>query len=47
MTVMTDTVFGKRVLTHWKNSVTPDYSQMNGFMVGIEEIGKPHPSKNV
>ncbi len=28
-----DSVFGKRVLTYWKNRETPDYSQMNGFMV--------------
>ncbi len=49
-----DSVFGKRVLTYWENMVTPDYNQMNGFMVGIDnyiylflERGKPHLSKNV
>ena len=46
-----DSVFGKRVLTYWENRGTPDYSQMNGFMAGIEdyiflERGKPHLSKN-
>ncbi len=47
-----DSVFQKRVLTYWENRTTLDYSQMNGFMVGIEnyiflESGKPHLSKNV
>ena len=47
-----DSVFGKRVLTYWENMGTPDYSQMNVFMVGIEnyiflERGKPDLSKNV
>ena len=31
-----DSVFGKRVLTYWENRGTPDHSQINGFMVGIE-----------
>ncbi len=31
-----DSVFGKRVLTYWENRGTPDYNQMIGFMVGIE-----------
>ncbi len=31
-----DSVLGKRVLTYWESRGTPDYSQMNGFMVGIE-----------
>ena len=44
-----DSIFGKRVLTYWDNN---DYSQMNGFMEGIEnyiflEKGKPHLSINV
>ena len=47
-----DSVFGKRVLTYWENRGTPDYSQMNEFMVCIEnyiflERGKPHRFKNV
>ncbi len=29
-----DSIFGKRVLTYWENRGNPDYSQMNGFMVG-------------
>ena len=31
-----DSLFGKRVLTYWENKGNPNYSQMNGFMVGIE-----------
>ncbi len=47
-----DSVFRKRILTYWENRGTPHYSQMNGFMVGIEnyiffERGKPHFPKNV
>ena len=47
-----DSVFEKRVLTYWENRGTPDYSQVNRFMVGIEnyiflERGKPHLSKKV
>ena len=45
-----DSVFGKRVLTYWENRDISDYSQMNGFMVAIEnyiflETGKPNLSK--
>ena len=45
-----DSVFGKIVLMYWENRGTVDYSQMNGFMVGIEnyiilEREKPHLSK--
>ncbi len=51
LTSTNDSVFGKRVLTYWENRGTPDCSQMNGFMIGIEnyiflERGKPHLSKN-
>ena len=40
-------VFGKRVLTYRENRGTPDYSHMNGVIVGIENYiflkrGKPH-----
>ncbi len=47
-----DSVFGKRVLTYWENEGTPDYNQINGLKVGIEnymflERGKQHLSKNV
>ena len=50
--IIFDSVFGKRVLTYWKNRGISDYSQMNGLMEGIEnyiflERGKPHLSKNV
>ncbi len=49
---MTDSVFAKRVPTYWENRGTLNYSQMNGFMAGIEkyiflEREKPNPSKNV
>ncbi len=46
---LNDSIFAKRVLTYWDDN---DYSQMNGFMEGIEnyiflEKGKPHLSINV
>ena len=44
-----DSVFGKRVRTYWESRGTPDYSQMNGFRVGIYiflEKGNPHVSKD-
>ena len=31
-----DSVFGKRVLTYWENGGTPNYNQMKGFIVDIE-----------
>ncbi len=50
--ISSDSVFGKRVLTYWENRGTPEYSQVNGFTVGIENYiflqrGKPYLSKNV
>ncbi len=47
-----DSVFGKRVLTYWENRGTPDYCQMNEFMVCIEnyiflERGQLHLSESV
>ena len=50
--LMYDSVFGKRVLTYLENRGNPDYSQINGFMVGkgnyvFLERGKLHLSKNV
>ncbi len=49
---LNDSVFGKRVLTYWENRGTPDYREMNGFRVGIEnyiflERRKPNLFKNV
>ncbi len=31
-----DSLWGERVLTYWERRGTPDYRQMNGFMVGTE-----------
>ena len=37
-----DSVFGKRVLTYWENRGTTDYSQLNGFIVGVENYCLRH-----
>ena len=39
-----ESVFGKRVLMLLENRRTPDYSLMNEFMVGIENIPGGHES---
>ncbi len=36
--IIYDSVLGKRVLTYWENRGNPDYSQINGFMVGTENF---------
>ena len=52
VSLIIDSMLGKRVLTYWENRGSPDYSQMNGFREGIEryiflERVKPHLFKNV
>ncbi len=47
-----DSVLGKRVLTYWENWGNLGYSQMNVFIVAMEnyiffERGRSHLSKNV